>query len=134
MAEGVSARLSSAEARRFGLVVGAAFLVLGAAAWWRGRTLVGQVLMGIGGALILFGLMLPRALVPVHRAWMGLALVISKVTTPIFLGIIYFGTITPTGVIRRLFGRDSVRSRTRGASFWVQRTSGREQPDMKHQF
>jgi hypothetical protein len=134
MAEGVSARLSPREARKFGLVVGAAFLVLGALVWWRSGSVVGQVLAGIGGALILLGLVVPSALIPVHRVWMALALVLSKVTTPIFLALVYFGVITPTGLIRRMLGRDNVRSRTKGASFWVPRTAGREQPGMKHQF
>jgi hypothetical protein len=134
MAERISARLSPGEARRFGLVVGAAFLMLGVIVWWRDRPLAGQVLGGIGGALIVVGIILPTALVPVHRAWMGLAILISKVTTPILLGIIYFGIITPTGLIRRMLGHDAVRSKATRSTFWVPRKAGREQPEMTHQF
>ena len=65
---------------------------------------------------------------------MGLALVISQVTTPILLGIIYFGIITPIGLIRRMLGRDAVRPTGQRSSFWVPRKAGREQPEMKHQF
>jgi saxitoxin biosynthesis operon SxtJ-like protein len=134
VAEGISARLSRGEARRFGLVVGAAFLVLGALAWWRTRPLTGQVFGVLGIALILFGMALPHALRPVHRAWMGLAVAMSKVTTPLFLGCVYFGIITPIGLVRRLFGHDTVKSQSAGDSCWVPRNSGREQSDMKHQF
>jgi saxitoxin biosynthesis operon SxtJ-like protein len=134
VAEGISARLSPGEARRFGLVVGAAFLVLGALLWWRGRLMTSQVFWGVGAALILFGIILPRALVPVHRAWMGLALAISKVTTPVFLGAIYFLVITPIGLVRRVFGHDALKSKQTGNSFWVPRSSGPEPSDMKHQF
>jgi saxitoxin biosynthesis operon SxtJ-like protein len=134
VAKGVSARLSPAEARKFGLVVGAAFVVLGAVVWWRSGTAVGRVLTGIGGALILTGLVVPNALVPVNRAWMTLALVLSKVTTPIFLGLVYFGIITPIGLIRRVLGHDTVKPRPTGAGFWVPRTAGPEKPDMKRQF
>jgi hypothetical protein len=134
VAEGISARLSPKEARRFGLVVGAAFLVLGALAWWRGRPVTSQVFWGLGAALIIFGIVLPRALVPVHRAWMGLALAISKVTTPIFLGAVYFVVITPIGLVRRALGRDALKSRRTGDGFWVPRKSGQAQSDMKHQF
>lgn len=134
MAEGISARLSRAEARHFGLVVGAAFLVLGALAWWRGRHLTGELFGGLGATLILFGIVLPQVLIPVHRAWMGLALAISKVTTPIFLGSIYFGIIAPIGLVRRLLGHDALKSRQTSNSFWVPRDSGREPSDMKRQF
>lgn len=134
MAEGISARLSPQEARRFGLVVGAAFLVLGALVWWRGRPVTSQVFWGLGAALILFGIILPRALVPMHRAWMGLALAISKVTTPIFLGAVYFVIITPIGLVRRVLGHDALKARQTGDGFWVPRNSGPERSDMKHQF
>jgi saxitoxin biosynthesis operon SxtJ-like protein len=113
--------------------VGAAFLALGLLVWWRGRPLASQVFGGIGAALILSGLMLPEALRPIHRAWMGLALGISKVTTPIFLGLMYFGIITPIGLLRRVFGHDALKSRRAGDSSWVPRQPG-QQSEMKHQF
>jgi hypothetical protein len=134
VAERISARLSPKEARRFGLVVGAAFLGLGALVWWRGRHVTSQVFWGLGAALILFGIILPSALVPVHRAWMGLALAISKVTTPIFLGALYFVIITPIGLVRRTLGHHALKARQTGDGFWVPRNSGPERSDMKHQF
>jgi hypothetical protein len=134
VAEGIPARLTPGEARRFGLVVGAAFLVLGVLAWWRGRPVTSQVFGTLGVALILVGIILPRALVPVHRAWMGLALAISKVTTPIFLGAVYFLIIAPIGLLRRVFGRDALKSKSTRQGFWVPRNTGAEPSDMKHQF
>jgi saxitoxin biosynthesis operon SxtJ-like protein len=134
MAEGIPARLSPQEARRFGLVVGAAFLVLGALAWWRGRPLTNQLFWGLGAALILFGIVLPRALIPVYRVWMGLALAISKVTTPIFLGAVYFGVIAPIGLVRRLGGENLARRTVGKASFWVSRQPERIRHDMERQF
>ena len=38
---------------------------------------------------------------PVERAWMGLAGIISKVTTPIFMSVVYFVVLTPVGLLRR---------------------------------
>ena len=133
MAKGISARLSREEARRFGLAVGAAFLALGLLVWWRGRPSAGQLFGAIGAALILAGMMLPDALRPVHRAWMGLALGISKVTSPIFLGLVYFGIITPVGLVRRAFGHDALKRRRTGDSSWVPRKAG-DPSGMKRQF
>ena len=76
--------------------------------------------------LILAGLATPNRLVPVYRAWMGLALLISKVTTPIFLGIVYFGVITPLGIARRLFGRNSLKRPSDMSSFWMERPPATE--------
>jgi len=83
--------------------------------------------------LILCGIVLPGVLPPVHRAWMGLALMISRVTTPIILAIMYFGVITPIGLVRRMLGHDALKARRTGSGFWVSREAGR-QTDMKHQF
>ncbi len=119
MAGRVSARLSPSEGRRFGMTVGLAFSVLGSLAWWRGRTTIGMVLLGIGGSLILAGLLVPGHLGPIYRAWMGFASAISKVTTPIFLGIVYFVPITITGLVMRLLGRNPMRREDVGGSYWV---------------
>ena len=135
MAEGISAGLSRGEARRFGLLVGATFVVLGALQWWRGRPSFALVLGAVGAALLLLGVVLPGALVPVRRVWMSMALGISKVTTPIFMGAVYFVVLTPVGVVRRLLGSSPLKPRPSGASHWVVRTAReRAREDMQHQF
>jgi hypothetical protein len=104
MAERVPARLTAAEGRKFGFTVGTAFLVLGGIVMWRGKQRTATVLLSLGGLLVLAALVAPTALGPVERGWMKLALLISKVTTPIFMGVTYFIVITPIGFIRRLAG------------------------------
>jgi hypothetical protein len=119
----IPARLSRAEGRRFGLTVGGAFLLLGAVARWRGHPVASAVLWSLGGALAAGGLLVPTSLGPVYRGWMKLALMLSKVTTPIFMGLIYFAVFTPMGVVRRLFGRNAL-VRPQGHSFWIARAPG----------
>lgn len=118
MATGIPARLSAADGRKFGLTVGTAFLVFGAIALWRGKQRTAIVLLALGSLLVLGALVAPTALGPVERAWMGLALAISKVTTPIFMGIVYFLVILPIGLVRRLTGNSPILPRGRAASRW----------------
>lgn len=133
MAAGLPARLTATEGRRFGLAVGGAFLALGALVRWRGGG--GTVPLALGALLVAGGLLAPRALAPVHRAWMGLALVLSKVTTPITMGAIYFLVITPIGVVMRLLGRNPMVHRPVQDSYWVERTPRPDPADtMRHQF
>lgn len=122
MADGIPARLSPAEGRKFGLTVGIAFLVLGGISWWRGHDVAPQVLWTLGGALAAAGVVIPGYLGGVFRAWMGLAHLLSKVTTPIFMGVIYFVVITPMGVLMRLFGKDPLLHRASGTGYWATRT------------
>jgi hypothetical protein len=92
--------------RSFGLLVGAIFFAIGLwPAVVRGDALRLWALVP-GIALILAGLIAPRILRPIHRKWMGLAHVLGWVNTRVLLGLIFFGLITPVGLIRRLMGKD----------------------------
>ena len=121
MAASGPARLTPAEGRKFGLTLAAAFGVLAAITWWRGREYAPIVLGTLAGLFLLGGVLVPSHLGPVQRGWMGMAHAISKVTTPIFMGVVYFLVITPAGLLRRLFGSNTVRSAPGTASGWVDR-------------
>jgi hypothetical protein len=130
----VPARLTPAEGRRFGLTVGTAFLVLGALLAWRGRALA-PVAVALGALLCAAALVAPSRLGPVQRAWLALGERLGKVTTPVFLGIIYFGVIAPAGVLLRAFGRNPVARRRRAGTVWVPRAAEtRSRRDMERQF
>jgi hypothetical protein len=127
LAHPVSARLSqeytSAAGRKFGLTVGIAFGVLSGIAWWRGHPTTFVILASVGGALALAGLAIPRQLRAIDAAWMKLALLISKVTTPIFMGIIYFVVLTPIGLLRRAMGKNALIHRPGAHGLWADRSA-----------
>ena len=133
MAEGIPARLTAREGRRFGFTVGVAFAVLAGIAWWRGHTVSWKVLGALGGALLLAGAIIPSRLGPVLRGWMAFAHRLSKVTTPIFMGIVFFLVITPIALIMRAFGRRPMKHEEKDGSFWIQSPSG-GRSDMERQF
>ncbi len=131
---GIPARLTPAEGRKFGLTVGIAFLLLASLLYfWRHKETAGMVAGILGAMLTLAGLMVPTFLGPVQRAWMGLAHAISKVTTPIFMGIVFFLVMTPIGLAMRLFGRRILVHREQNGSFWAAPDSGGHS-DMERQF
>jgi Saxitoxin biosynthesis operon protein SxtJ len=132
---GIPARLSPAEGRKFGLTVGGAFLVITAILWWRGKHGAVPFIGGLGGVLILGGLLAPTALGPVHRAWMGLAHLLSKVTTPIFMGLVYYVVLTPIGLGMRLAGKNPLVHPVQGQGFWFVRDAETPEPSrMERQF
>jgi len=131
----VSARLTPGEGRRFGLTLGAAFLALAGLNAWRGHSLAARAFAGLGSALVAAALVVPARLGPVHRFWMALAAAISRVTTPVFLGLVYFVVLTPTGLVRRLAGRNRLARPSLSSSFWVAReVAARRRTDMERQF
>ncbi len=97
--------------------------------------MLGAVAFGIlGGLLIIAALALPGRLGPVYRGWMGLALLLSKVTTPIFMGIVYLLVLTPIGLVLRLVGRRPLAQPSPTGSLWVRREPGKRQSDLLRQF
>ena len=50
----------------------------------------------VGAALIA-----PATLRPVHYFWMTLGLILNRVTSPIFMAVVFFLLITPVGWLRR---------------------------------
>ena len=126
LAHPVPARLSTytaAAGRKFGLTVGLAFAAFSGIAYWRGHPTTFTVLASLGGALVLAGLVAPTSLRAIDAGWMKLALLISRVTTPIFMGIIYFVVLTPIGALRRLFGRNSLVHPAGAHGHWADRST-----------
>ena len=134
MATRIPARLTTAQGRRFGLTVGGAFLVFAAIAYWRGHPTSTAVLGGLGATLALAGLIIPTHLGPVERGWMRLAHLISKLTTPIVMGLMYLLVLTPVGLLRRLFGGNPMGHAERGASYWHPRPEGQRAGNLTRQF
>lgn len=134
MAHGVHARLTAREGRSFAFIVGGAFLTLAALAWWRGRTTPAWALGIPGALLLLLGASVPHRLGALRRAWMGLATVLSKLTTPIFMGVIFFGIITPMGALLRLFGKAPLGGRPVERTRWHAREADDRRSRLERQF
>ena len=96
------------EGRKFGLVVGGVFTLLGVALLLAGSRLTGVAFGSAGLVLVLLGAAAPARLGPLHRGWMAVARVLGLVNTTLFLGLVFFLVLTPLGFAFRLTGRDEL--------------------------
>ena len=108
--------------------------------------LVARLLKGHGPApdLLLVSVILltlsfinPGALHPLNRAWMRLAEVLNWFVSPIVLGVLYFGVLTPVGLIRRWAGADPLKLELAASSvsYWQARSMRQVTKDgLKQQF
>ena len=120
----VRSRLTAREGRRFAFTVGVAFLVLGALMLWRGHGILQMIFWGIGGVLVAAGIVVPGRLTRVQRAWMGLGHAMSRITSPIVMGAVFYLVLSPIGVLLRIVGRNPLKPAERDGGFWMPAKSG----------
>ena len=129
-------KTSNRDLRKFGLMVGGGFAVLGLLFLWRLKP--HWPYFGWPGAVLMaFGAVLPRALKYVYIAWMSVAFVLGFIISHIILGLFFFLVITPIGLLARLFGKDflSLKLDAKAKSYWLPRESKSKSPaDYERQF
>lgn len=92
------------------------------------------------GLVLLFGclgLFAPAVLRPLNRLWLKLGLLLGRIVTPIVMGIIFFTTVTPIGLIRRMMISDPLGQSfdPSAETYWVDRTKESEKiTSMRKQF
>jgi hypothetical protein len=122
--------------RNFGYVLGAVFVLIALwpllqrqpPRWWS---------IGIAAAFLLLALVKPAFLAVPNRLWTRLGVVLGKVVSPIALGILFYGVLTPIGVVMRLIGRDPLRLKLDSStnSYWITRDPPGPPPNsMTNQF
>lgn len=65
----------------------------------------------VGAILGSVALVAPMSLRGVYGAWMRFALLLSKVTTPIIMGVVFLVAILPAAIIMKLIRRDVLNRR-----------------------
>ncbi|MBI2094845.1 MAG: hypothetical protein HYT89_01605 [Candidatus Omnitrophica bacterium] len=90
--------------RKFGWTLGVVCGVLGG--WWAWRQKgFAFYALGVSVFFLLFGWLAPRALKPVQRVWMGLALAVGGVMTRVLLAAVFYLVITPIAALLKAFGK-----------------------------
>jgi hypothetical protein len=122
--------------RSFGIVMAAAFAVLTVLnGWYEGRAWPWT-----GALAVVFGvvaLLYPGLLNPLNRLWLKFGLLLHKVVNPIVMGLLFFGTVLPTGLVMRAMGKDLLRLKRipEAKSYWINRQPPGPAPEtMKDQF
>ena len=122
--------------RAFGLVIAGVFLLASlsplrhgdAPRWWA---------LAIASVFTLIALWKPVVLAGLNRLWTKLGVLLGKVVSPIALGILFYGVLTPVAIAVRLASKDPLRLKLdRGAdSYWIVRKPPGPPPDsMSNQF
>jgi len=122
--------------RSFGVVFAVLFLLIGCWPFWHWQPPRWWA-MAIAAAFAIAALVRPQTLHPLARLWLALGRLLHKVVSPLVMGLIFFATVTPTGWIMRLLGKDvlSLRRRPDLNTYWIKRGPPLPEAEtMKNQF
>jgi len=122
--------------RSFGVVFAVALLLIALWPLWRGEGLRWWA-AGVAAAFALIAMARPSLLAGLNRQWTKLGVLLGQVVSPIALGLLFYGVITPLGLVMRLAAKDPLRLKLeRGAdSYWIRREPPGPAPDsMTNQF
>jgi len=82
---------------------------------------------------LLLGVINSNLLYPLNKLWFKFGIILSKVVSPLVMGVIFFLVITPIGLIMRLLGKDLLNLKYNGnKSYWIEKSGPKSK--MKNQF
>lgn len=121
--------------RTFGWVMAGALAFLSLLNGWHHGRLWPWTLFA-AGMLCAVAWSRPSLLHPLNRLWTKLGLLLHKIVNPIVMGLLFYGTILPTGLVMRQRGKDLLRLKREpdAESYWIERTPGPAPETMKDQF
>lgn len=93
--------------------------------------------LAAAGFFLLATLVRPSVLAPLNWVWTRFGLVLHKVTNPIIMGVVFFGTVMPIGLIMRGLGKDPLSRKLdrQARTYWMDRVPPGPSPEsMKNQF
>ena len=108
--------------RQFGLVFTVVFTVLALWPLVSGRPVRWWSAVAAAGFLVC-ALVVPGVLAPLNRLWLWIGLLLHRVVSPLVLGLVFFSTVTPIGLVLRALGKDPLRLTFDPAAptYWIER-------------
>ena len=83
--------------------------------------------------LLALGVLNSKILTPLNKLWFKFGIFLSKIISPLIMGIIFFLVVTPIGLIMRIFKKDILNLKyNKNLSYWIEVNGPKSK--MKNQF
>ena len=118
--------------RNFGIVFFVFFLLISLWLFLNNKTLVYWPLT-ISIVFLILGLLNAKILTPLNKAWIKFGEILGSIISPLVMGIIFFGIVTPTGLFLKLIGKDVLKlKQNKKNTYWIEKDNSNN--SMKNQF
>ncbi|MEM7318315.1 MAG: SxtJ family membrane protein [Pseudomonadota bacterium] len=76
----------------------------------------------IAAVFAIVAIVAPDVLKPLNRIWFQFGMLLGKIVSPVAMGILFFLTVTPVGLIMRAFRKDMLNQTfdPEADSYWIQ--------------
>lgn len=107
--------------RKFGLMVGGIFLLIGFWIYHSSQSFAGIIFICIGILLLIFGLLFPNTLSGIYKVWMGLAFALGWLVSRVLLIVLFYFVLTPVGFIAKIVGKKflDIDYKVKKESYWI---------------
>ena len=118
--------------RNFGIVFFVFFLLISLWLFLNNKTLVYWPLT-ISIVFLILGLLNAKILTPLNKAWIKFGEILGSIISPLVMGIIFFGIVTPIGLFLKLIGKDVLKlKQNKKNTYWIEKDNSNN--SMKNQF
>jgi len=82
---------------------------------------------------LVLGILNSKALTPLNKLWMRFGLLLGSIVSPIVMGIIFFGVVTPIGLLMKIFRKDILLlKKNKSSTYWIDKDNSNN--NMTNQF
>ena len=118
--------------RSFGIVFATVFLIISLYPLLNDQNTRTWALI-ISLIFLILGLLNSSLLTPLNKIWFKFGILLSKIFSPLIMGIIFFLVVTPIGIFMRILGKDLLNLKfNKSSSYWIKKENTKT--SMKKQF
>ena len=87
----------------------------------------------ISSIFLLLGILNSKLLTPFNKIWIKFGFLLGKIVSPIVMGIIFFGVVTPIAILMKILGKDLLNLKfNNNQTYWIKKNY--QKSLMKNQF
>lgn len=107
--------------KKFGLLFTAIFIIFSIYTYLKQESILTvSIFLLVSLFFLITSFFYQNLLSPLNKAWFMLGQGLGKIVSPIVLGIIFFGLLTPISFFAKLTGRDELKlRRSKSETYWV---------------
>jgi hypothetical protein len=115
--------LDTKQIRKFGFALATLLLVISSWKYYRAQTTSSYIFLIAGAVSFASAIFFQPVIKPIYIVMMKAAHILGWINTRILLGVIFYLTITPIGLIMRVFGKDILDKKIEPEKedYWVKR-------------